>query len=61
LVSNNAALTEMGARLPAVDLGADRTALSVSAGSRHTCALLVILGWEVLGAGARFVSEALGG
>ncbi|KAJ1473409.1 regulator of chromosome condensation 1/beta-lactamase-inhibitor protein II [Baffinella frigidus] len=31
---------EMGARLPAVDLGAGRTALSITATYRHTCALL---------------------
>ena len=32
---------EMGTNLPAVDLGAGRTALAVSAGYLHTCALLV--------------------
>jgi len=32
---------EMGANLPAVDLGPGRTAVVVSLGSRHTCALLV--------------------
>jgi len=32
---------EMGTFLPAVDLGAGRTAVSVSAGYEHTCALLV--------------------
>ena len=31
---------EMGDALPAVDLGTGRTAIAVSAGSRHTCALL---------------------
>jgi uncharacterized repeat protein (TIGR01451 family) len=31
---------EMGANLPAVDLGAGRTATAVTAGSAHTCALL---------------------
>jgi cysteine-rich repeat protein len=31
---------EMGNKLPAVDLGAGRTAISVSAGKNHTCALL---------------------
>src|SRR5690606_35672668 len=31
---------EMGDQLPAVDLGAGRTATAVSAGERHTCALL---------------------
>ena len=32
---------EMGANLPSVDLGAGRTAVAVSAGLIHTCALLV--------------------
>ncbi len=32
--------SEMGDNLPAVDLGAGKTALAVSAGSDHTCALL---------------------
>ncbi|KAJ1480913.1 hypothetical protein T484DRAFT_2770569 [Baffinella frigidus] len=31
---------EMGANLPSVDLGAGRTAVAVSAGGKHTCALL---------------------
>ena len=31
----------MGANLPAVDLGAGRTAVAVSAGGSHTCVLLV--------------------
>jgi len=34
---------EMGTNLPAVDLGPGRTAVSVSAGSWHTCAVLVTL------------------
>jgi len=34
---------EMGANLPAVDLGPGRTAVSVSAGFGHTCAVLVRL------------------
>jgi len=32
---------EMGANLPAVDLGSGRSAVAVSVGSVHTCALLV--------------------
>ena len=32
--------SEMGTNLPAIDLGLGRTALAVSAGSEHTCALL---------------------
>ena len=32
---------EMGENLPAADLGAGRTVVFVSAGYRHTCALLV--------------------
>ena len=32
---------EMGANLPAVDLGDGRTAVAVSAGYTHTCAILV--------------------
>ncbi len=31
---------EMGANLPAVDLGTGRTAVAISAGTNHTCALL---------------------
>lgn len=31
---------EMGANLPAVDLGTGRTAVSISAGGQHTCAVL---------------------
>ena len=31
---------EMGSNLPAVDLGSGRTALAVSAGDEHTCAVL---------------------
>ncbi|KAJ1490359.1 hypothetical protein T484DRAFT_1935230, partial [Baffinella frigidus] len=31
---------EMGANLPAVDLGSGRTAVAIGVGSRHTCALL---------------------
>ena len=34
---------EMGANLPAVDLGPGRTAVSVSAGGAHSCAVLVRL------------------
>ena len=34
---------EMGANLPLVDLGAGRTAVAVSAGGQHSCALLVRL------------------
>jgi len=34
---------EMGTKLPSVDLGAGRTAVAVSAGDIHTCALLVRL------------------
>jgi len=41
VADGGAPAAEMGARLPAVDLGAGRTVLSVSAGSEHTCALLV--------------------
>ena len=37
----NEPYTEMGDNLPAVDLGAGRTAVSVSAGIWHTCVLLV--------------------
>jgi len=33
----------MGANLPSVDLGAGRTAVAVSLGAQHTCALLVRL------------------
>jgi alpha-tubulin suppressor-like RCC1 family protein len=33
-------LTEMGDNLPAVDLGAGRTARAISAGDRHTCVVL---------------------
>ena len=32
---------EMGTNLPSANLGAGRTAMAVSAGARHTCALLV--------------------
>ena len=32
---------EMGANLPAVDLGSGRSAVAVDAGDDHTCALLV--------------------
>ena len=32
--------SEMGDNLPAIDLGSGRTALAISAGSAHTCALL---------------------
>ena len=32
--------SEMGDTLPTVDLGSNRTAIAISAGSRHTCALL---------------------
>jgi hypothetical protein len=32
--------SEMGTNLPAIDLGLGRTALAVSAGAEHTCALL---------------------
>ena len=31
---------EMGANLPAIDLGTGRSAVAISAGTRHTCALL---------------------
>jgi len=55
VADRGAPAAEMGAKLPAVDLGAGRTALSVSAGFYHTCALLVRCGWEVSGAGARLV------
>jgi len=34
---------EMGTNLPSVELGAGRTAVAVSAGEGHTCALLVRL------------------
>jgi len=37
------ALAEMGTNLPSIDLGPGRTAVAVSAGARHTCALLVRL------------------
>ena len=37
----SAGRAEMGTNLPAVDLGVGRTAVSVSAGSWHTCALMV--------------------
>jgi hypothetical protein len=37
---------EMGANLPAVDLGSGRSAVAVAAGFRHTCALLVRCGGE---------------
>ena len=33
---------EMGTNLPSVDLGDERTAVAVSAGRIHTCALLVM-------------------
>ena len=38
---------EMGANLPAVDLGLGRSAVAVAAGvgSGHACVLLVRLGW----------------
>ncbi|KAJ1471842.1 regulator of chromosome condensation 1/beta-lactamase-inhibitor protein II [Baffinella frigidus] len=32
--------TEMGAKLPAVDLGSNRSAVVITAGSHHTCAVL---------------------
>jgi alpha-tubulin suppressor-like RCC1 family protein len=38
--SNDIGLTEMGDDLPAVDLGAGRTARAISAGDRHTCVVL---------------------
>ena len=34
----------MGANLPSVDFGLGRTAVAVTAGYQHTCALLVIAG-----------------
>ena len=37
---------EMGANLPAVDLGSGRSAVAVDAGSLFTCALLVRCGLE---------------
>ena len=37
---------EMGELLAAVDLGDGRTAVSVSAGAHHMCALLVRCVWE---------------
>ena len=37
---------EMGANLPAVDLGSGRSAVAVATGSHHTCALLVRCGGE---------------
>ena len=42
---------EMGTNLPSVDLGPGRTAVVVSAGSKHTCALLVSLPRGTLGGG----------
>ena len=38
--TNEFGLTEMGDNLPAVDLGAGRTARAISAGDRHTCVVL---------------------
>ena len=38
--TNSSGLTEMGDNLPAVDLGAGRTARAISAGDRHTCVVL---------------------
>jgi len=38
--TNSSGLTEMGGSLPAVDLGAGRTARAITAGDSHTCALL---------------------
>ena len=46
---------EMGANLPAIDLGPGRTAVSVSSGHAKTCAVLVRSGWEDSGAGAWLV------
>jgi alpha-tubulin suppressor-like RCC1 family protein len=45
---------EMGASLPAVDLGSGRTATAISAGAHHTCALLdngtvKCWGWNIRG------------
>jgi len=49
----------MGASLAVVDLGANRTAVSVSAGGYHACALLVRSGEEDLEAWGLVVSDAL--
>ena len=38
--SHASGLVQMGDRLPIVDLGAGRTARAISAGDRHTCAVL---------------------
>ena len=48
---------ELGATLPAVDLGTDRTALTVAAGANHTCVVLDRHDVKCWGAGA---SGALG-
>ena len=40
---------EMGANLPAIELGTGRSAVAVSAGFYHTCVLLVRCGGEGLG------------
>ena len=43
---------EMGEFLPAVALGTGRSAVAVSAGSSHTCVVLVRSGLEGLGSGS---------
>ena len=43
---------EMGEFLPAVALGTGRSAVAVSAGSSHTCVVLVKCGLEGLGSGS---------
>ncbi|KAJ1472088.1 regulator of chromosome condensation 1/beta-lactamase-inhibitor protein II, partial [Baffinella frigidus] len=47
---------EMGSNLAAVDLGSGSTAVRITSGANHQCALLVRLGWEDSGAGAWLVS-----
>ena len=42
-------IAELGSNLASIDLGAGKTAVAVSAGNRHVCALLVRLPIERLG------------